>query len=42
MNEKRLEQLKEAWIVNIIKIQNISRDAAEKLYDKIQPHQNEK
>lgn len=41
MNEKRLEQLKEAWIKNIIRIQNISRDAAEILYENIQPHKGQ-
>lgn len=38
MNEKRLEQLKETWIKNVIKVQGISREEAEKLYNKIQPH----
>jgi len=38
MSDKRLEQLKETWIKNVIKVQSISRDEAEKLYDKIQPH----
>lgn len=42
LEQKRLEQQKETWIVNIIKIQNISRDAAEKLYEKIQPHKQGK
>lgn len=38
MNEKRLEQLKETWIKNVIKVQGISRDESEKLYKKIQPY----
>jgi hypothetical protein len=42
LEEKRLEQQKETWIVNIIKIQNISREAAEELYLKIQPHKQGK
>lgn len=41
MNDKRLEQLKETWIKNVIKVQNITRDEAEKQYDKIQPHKVE-
>ena len=38
LEEKRLAQQKETWIVNIVRIQNLSRDAAEKLYDTIKPH----
>lgn len=38
LEEKRLAQQKETWIVNIVKIQNISRDAADQLYEKIKPH----
>lgn len=42
LEQKRLEQQKETWIVNIVKIQNISRDAAKELYEKIQPHKQGK
>ena len=41
MNEKRLEQLKETWIKNVMKIQNVTREEAEKLYDKLQPYKEE-
>lgn len=38
MNEKRLEQLRETWVKNVMKVQNITRAEAEVLYAKIQPH----
>lgn len=38
MNEKRLEQLRETWVKNVMKVQNITRAEAEVLYSKIQPH----
>ncbi len=41
MDKKRLAQLKETWIKNIMKVQGLTREEAEKMYDKIQPHRNE-
>ena len=40
MNNKRVEQLREAWIKNVIKVQGLIREDAEKMYDKIQPFKN--
>ena len=40
MNTKRVEQLREAWINNVIKVQGLKREEAEKMYDKIQPFKN--
>ena len=41
MNNKRLEQLKEAWINNVVKVQGVKKEDAEKMFDKIQPFKNE-
>ncbi len=35
---KRIEQLREMWINAVVKIQGHSKEEAEKMYDKIQPH----
>lgn len=34
----RLDQKKEAWIQNVMRIQGLSREAAEILYAKIKPY----
>ncbi len=39
IENKRLAQLREAWIKNIIRINNVSQVEAESLYDKIKPHE---
>lgn len=41
MNDKRLEQKKESWIKNIIKVQGLTNEEAENLYDKIKPFEIE-
>lgn len=38
MNDKRFEQLKEAWIKNVMKVFDYTREVAEKEYDKIKPY----
>lgn len=38
LNDKRLEQLKETWIKNVMKVQDYSREEAENLYHKIKPY----
>lgn len=38
LNKKRLEQKKETWIKNVIKVQNLSPEKAEELYNKIKPY----
>lgn len=38
LNDKRLEQLKETWIKNVMKVQDHSREEAENLYQKIKPY----
>lgn len=36
--EKRIAQLKESWIRNVVRIMNITEEEAKKIYDRIQPH----
>ncbi len=38
MNEKRLEQLKETWIKNVLNYYDYSREQVELMYCKIQPY----
>jgi hypothetical protein len=38
LTNKRIEQLKETWVKNVMQVQNISRVDAELLYNKIQPY----
>ncbi len=40
MNEKRLEQLKEAWVKNVVRILGYSREHSEELYNKIKPYRS--
>lgn len=38
MEDKRLEQKKESWIKNVMRVLDLSRDEAEKAYNAIQPY----
>lgn len=38
MDERRLEQKKESWIKNVMKVLGLEREAAEKAYNAIQPY----
>ncbi len=40
--DKLAKQKKESWIKNVVRIQNISQEEAEKLYDKIKPFRAKK
>jgi hypothetical protein len=42
VNGKRLEQLRKAWIDNVVRITTLSQEDAEKLYDKVKPYRNDK
>jgi hypothetical protein len=35
---KRFEQQRETWIKNVMKIQGLSREEAEKMFDKLMPY----
>jgi len=35
---KRFEQQKETWIKNVMKIQGLTREEAEKMFDKLMPY----
>lgn len=37
MEKKRLEQLRESWIKNVVRIYDLSRQDAEDLYERLAP-----
>lgn len=42
MEDKRLEQKKETWIKNVMRIEGLTREEAERLYDKLRPFEEDR
>jgi len=38
MEDKRKAQLKEAWIKNVMRIESLTKELAEEMYDRIKPY----